>query len=862
MALQIDPSKFKMHQAKMLKLKVDPLKMKLFSKLMVNNAVTNTLNEAPVSDKIYNYKGKQYGRPLFRLLSNNSGKKIPGQQGLRFSKDNNGNLHLNAIVEAYREEVNVIPLDFRDVTLKLVYDANGKQETLPLSITQILPIKQTNVLKHIYAHAIIKPEHKEAIYEALVTGNKLSKLDINLNLWWQKPQQPVAARSRTPRRVPQRRTVDPNAWIKRLGNPFSIRNLKVRGTHIYNGNVRLMSFRSVADVKKAFNVIRHYNMSKKCSIGDSFHYFLSGNNAPVGGFKGEDCLGFNPAKIQVKNVNKRWKIVEGNRYLFDFGSNRTQATQAFKIIKHYGFDAVCYVGRPKPGMTYLKRTKPVRMQMLHMVARPYMVNPKVTAAAVAKPAQTPKPQKINIKAQIHMLYERKDPEVFQGFFAELETQEYKWEQGAKIDEQNASVLHSYYYRLTNDPNKVFFLPQVYRIGVNHNTGEPRVHINMYNKENATGEMEYRINMTFHVVPYFHPRAKKDLMKALDIKSEGKIKYVENLILSGYKEVSFELEDRFLSDNALFSEKFTEKISKIDPSTGFTITADHSLESFEVFKRELLTNGINIGKLYFDLEEEKDGEISVIRSNPINVELNFKKLENIPLHIEASTVSYGNHSIICGFNLLNKTDIPLNVGGVELTLLSSKDNHIYDVDSDLNTKIDAEDWPISIETNENKTIFIDDNDIDQLSDEHMVWNDLVCEPYSIRANIDSEKIMASVIDHASGDPEIWNLDVVCQLYKNWEDWTEEQRAPYKGIVGLIVDIKTDDGEEFSLELNRETPQGTIKMSRSVKQLLQSTNYDNRKYQYRLTNITLPPTPSGAWKTPESTSVNRLQVYPEL
>jgi len=872
MAPQIDPSKFKMHKAKMLKIKVDPSKMKLFSKLMVSNTTTNILNEAPTSDKVYTYNKKRYGQPLFRLLSETSGKKIPGQQGIRFSMDNNGNLNLNVIIEAYREESNVIPLDFRGITLKLVYDDNGKQTSLPLSITQVLPVHKTNVLKHIYAHATIKIENKEAIYDALVNTNKIAKLDANLDIWWQKPKAVIAPKPTPPKPKPTPKPKPPVSRLERFCRPINIKGLKVKGVHLYNGNRRLFSFRKVVDAQKAFNILRHYNVNKRCNIGPSFSYFLSGNTAPTGGFKGEDSIAFNPAKIQVKLINKRWKIVEGRKSLFDFGVNHTYANYAFQAIKKYGFDTVCYVGRPNPGMTYLKRSKPVRLRMMHMI-KPQLFNPKVLMhrAVVAKPvkpvvraraAKPSVPQKISMNAQIHLLFERKAPSVFQGFFAELETQDYKWEQGAKIDAQNPSVLHSYYYRLTNDPNKVFFLPQVYRIGVNHSTGEPRVHINLYSKENEAKEIEYRINMTFHVVPYFHPRAKKDLMKALDIKSEGKIKYVENLILSGYKEVSFELENRFLSDNALFSEKFTEKLSEIDPSTGFTITADHSLESFEVFKRELLTNGVNIGKLYFDLEEEKDGETNINRSNPINVELNFKKLENIPLHIEASTVSYGNHSIISGFELFNKTEIPLNVGGVELTLLSSKDNHIYDVDSDLNTKIDIEDWPISIDANDNETLFLDSDDIDQLSDENMVWNDLVCEPFGIRANIDAEKIMASVIDHASGDPEIWNLAVVCQLYRNWDSWTEEQRSPYQGIVGLIVDIKTEDNEEFSIELNRDNPEGIIKMSRSVKQLLQSTNYDNRKYQYRLTSITLPPSEPGEWRTPESTSVNRLQVYPQL
>ncbi len=868
MAVQIDPSKFKVHKAKMLKLKVDPSKMKLFSKLMVSNTATNILNEAPTSDKVYTYNKKQYGRPLFRLLSETSGKKIPGQQGLRFSMDNKGHLNLNVIIEAYREEANVIPLNFRGITLKLVYDDHGKQTSLPLSITQILPVNKTNVLKHIYAHATIKVESKEAIYDALVNTNKIAKLDANLDIWWQKPKTTNGPKAASQKPKPKQ----PINRLDRFCRPINTRALKVKGVHIYNGTSRIFSFRKVVDAQKAFNILRHYNVNKRCHIGPSFSYFLSGNTAPTGGFKGEDCITFNPAKIQVKLIARKWKIVEGKRLLFDFGANKAYANYAFQAIKNYGFDTVCYVGRPNPGMTYLKRSKPARLRMMHMI-KPQLFNPQIIKhrAALAKPikpvVQTTAikpavPQKITMNAQIHLLFERKDPAVFQGFFSELETQDYKWEQGAKIDVQNPSVIHSYYYRLTNDPNKVFFLPQVYRIGVNHSTGEPRVHINLYRKENEAKEMEYRINMTFHVVPYFHPRAKKDLMKALDIMSEGKIKYVENLILSGYKEVSFELENRFLSDNALFSEKFTEKLSEIDPSTGFTITADHSLESFEVFKRELLTNGVNIGKLYFNLEEEKDGEISINRSNPINVELNFKKLENIPLPIAASTVSYGSHSIISGFELFNKTEIPVHVGGVELTLLSSKDNHIYDVDSDLNTKIDVEDWPISIDANENETIFIDSDDVDQLSDENMVWNDLVCEPYGIRANIDADKIMASVIDHASGDPEIWNLSVVCQLYRNWDSWTEEQRLPYKGIVGLIVDIKTEDNEEFSIELNRDNSEGIIKMSRSVKQLLQSTNYDNRKYQYRLTSITLPPSEPGEWQIPESTSVNRLQVYPQL
>lgn len=66
----------------------------------------------------------------------------------------------------------------------------------------------------------------------------------------------------------------------------------------------------------------------------------------------EDCIGFNPARIAVKNIGNRWKIVEGSHYILDFGDNKAEAITAFKIIKRYGFDQSCFVGRPGPSMTY------------------------------------------------------------------------------------------------------------------------------------------------------------------------------------------------------------------------------------------------------------------------------------------------------------------------------------------------------------------------------------------------------------------------------------------------------------------------------------------------------------------------------
>lgn len=69
----------------------------------------------------------------------------------------------------------------------------------------------------------------------------------------------------------------------------------------------------------------------------------------------EDCVSFNPDKIQVKYIKGRWKIVEGSHWIMDFGLKSKEAAQALQIIKKYRYDQICYVGRPKPSMTYFRK---------------------------------------------------------------------------------------------------------------------------------------------------------------------------------------------------------------------------------------------------------------------------------------------------------------------------------------------------------------------------------------------------------------------------------------------------------------------------------------------------------------------------
>jgi hypothetical protein len=120
----------------------------------------------------------------------------------------------------------------------------------------------------------------------------------------------------------------------------------------------LGSFSSEAEVRKALRIIQHYRMNEYCFVGrpdPSMEYYLVDGEAPAGSFAGEDCLRFNPAAIEVKNIRGRWAIADDSCIYIDFGNKEDEARTAFDIIKYYGFNHLCCVGRPDPTMIYFRK---------------------------------------------------------------------------------------------------------------------------------------------------------------------------------------------------------------------------------------------------------------------------------------------------------------------------------------------------------------------------------------------------------------------------------------------------------------------------------------------------------------------------
>lgn len=66
----------------------------------------------------------------------------------------------------------------------------------------------------------------------------------------------------------------------------------------------------------------------------------------------EDCISFNPLNVKAVQTGRRWTVVDGNSYLFAAPSEM-EAAKIVRIVKYYGLNRSCYVGRPGPSFQYL-----------------------------------------------------------------------------------------------------------------------------------------------------------------------------------------------------------------------------------------------------------------------------------------------------------------------------------------------------------------------------------------------------------------------------------------------------------------------------------------------------------------------------
>lgn len=114
-----------------------------------------------------------------------------------------------------------------------------------------------------------------------------------------------------------------------------------------------------SEMDRAKTIVQHYGMSQQCFVGrpnPSLSYWLAGNSAPAGALAGEDCISINPNGLTVRSAGGgRYSIVSNGNHMAFSAPSAAEAQKVIDVIKYYGFTKSCYVGRPGPSMSYLRK---------------------------------------------------------------------------------------------------------------------------------------------------------------------------------------------------------------------------------------------------------------------------------------------------------------------------------------------------------------------------------------------------------------------------------------------------------------------------------------------------------------------------
>jgi hypothetical protein len=141
-------------------------------------------------------------------------------------------------------------------------------------------------------------------------------------------------------------------------NPNKIQIKQISGRwKIVEGNHWILDFvDKVAEAKTSLAIIKKYNFNHICFVGrpdPSMVYFKRDKQPePEPEPTKEDCIPFNYRNARVVNVKGSWKIVVGNMWLKDFGTNKAEADKALRVIVYYRMNSQCFVGRPDPSLEY------------------------------------------------------------------------------------------------------------------------------------------------------------------------------------------------------------------------------------------------------------------------------------------------------------------------------------------------------------------------------------------------------------------------------------------------------------------------------------------------------------------------------
>jgi hypothetical protein len=110
-----------------------------------------------------------------------------------------------------------------------------------------------------------------------------------------------------------------------------------------------------AAAKKGLAVVAYYHTDEFCRVGRAsanLNLLRSAGEVPRNAMPKQDCLAVDPEKVAAVERDGGWKVAEGGREIFDYGSDQEAATQAAGIIKSYALNRQCFYDRANAPQSY------------------------------------------------------------------------------------------------------------------------------------------------------------------------------------------------------------------------------------------------------------------------------------------------------------------------------------------------------------------------------------------------------------------------------------------------------------------------------------------------------------------------------
>ena len=149
----------------------------------------------------------------------------------------------------------------------------------------------------------------------------------------------------------------PESYISFNPDDLELEQSSITGWLIKSNETTITGYKEFSQAFNVIDVLKHYNINRLYQV-PGLSYFMVNNESPSGAMDGEDCIPFDPDKIEVEMINGLWIIVdtETRQFLYSYGPReKDKALIARRIIKKYGFTYTCYLGRPNTYFKYLKK---------------------------------------------------------------------------------------------------------------------------------------------------------------------------------------------------------------------------------------------------------------------------------------------------------------------------------------------------------------------------------------------------------------------------------------------------------------------------------------------------------------------------